>query len=149
MDIIKEFLANPEVQSALGTLILALAGFIATALSSATVGLIKSKTTAAQFEQLQLFAIAAVHAAEQGALSGFVTDKKASAINVVNGYLQSAGITSVSAADIDAAIEAAVLRSFNAYKTQPAVSPFGFPFPMPEPTPPNGVDDLPPEEGNG
>lgn len=137
----RDLLANPDVQSAIGTIFLALATIIGTALSRAGLAFVKSRTSAATFEQLQLFAQYAVLAAEQGQLGGFVRDKKASAINVVNGYLQSAGITNVSAQDIDAAIEAAVLRSFNAYKVQP--QPFPFPFPLP--TPDNGEGEATPE----
>lgn len=151
MDLVHGLLANPDVQSSLATLLIALAGFLATALSGAGISFIRSKTSAATFEQLQLFASYAVLAAEQGSLAGAVNDKKASAINVVNGYLKAAGITSVTAADIDAAIEAAVLRQFNAHKVQPSIPPFSFPFPLPTPEggEEEGTPTPTPEEGNG
>lgn len=153
MNILHDLLANPDVQSALGTVLLALSGLIATVLSSAGLAFIKSKTSADTFEQLQLFAQYAVLAAEQGKLAGYISDKKASATNLVNAYLKQAGITGVTAEAIDGAIEAAVLRSFNAYKTQPAPA---FPFPFgPLPTPddvdgePDSGDTPQPEEANG
>lgn len=103
-----EFLSSPEFQQALGTLILITVGGLAAWLTKGLVAFVKAKTTAEQINTLRVFASIAVSAAEQGAIAGFITDKKASAINLVNIYLTQAGITGVNAEQIDAAIEAAV-----------------------------------------
>jgi LL-H family phage holin len=101
-------------------------------LSKATYTFIKTHTSASQLAILQQIADSAVHTAEQGALAGFVTDKKATASAIVNESLKNAGITNLTAAQIDAAIEASVHENFNADQTTT----------VGEPTPPDAPADV-------
>lgn len=122
-----DILKSPEFQTSLANVLILTVTGIVTVLAKAGFGFIKTNTNERQFLLLQSLAVAAVRAAEQGELSGIVQDKKRSAFNVVNAYLQQMGLTGITAEQIDAAIESAVLTQFNAYKTQPVPS---FPFPF-------------------
>lgn len=148
---IAEMFSSPEFQTALANILIITITGVAAAISKAIFSFVKTNTNERQFLLLQSLAVAAVRAAEQGELAGYVSDKKASAFNVIDAYLKQMGITGITAAQIDAAIEAAVLTQFNAYKTQP-VPQFPFPFPVDpdEPTPETEpVPEPEPEEANG
>lgn len=114
-------LTSPEFQQAIANVLLLVVTLVTGALAKAGYSFLKSNTSANQFLLLQEIADAAVKAAEQGALSGFVTDKKATATKVVQDSLNKAGLKSVTAEQIEAAIEGAVLTNFNADKTAAAV----------------------------
>ena len=134
-----DFLSAPEFQTALGTIILVTVSSLTALVLGALYAFIKSNTSQTQFDLLRELAQSAVLAAEQGQLAGFVTDKKKSAIAIVQAHLTQMGLTGITATQIDAAIETAVLASFNAYKTAPQpVYPFYPIEPEPqgdEPTP--------------
>ena len=123
-------LASPELQAALGNLILAVVTLAVTALTKVAYSAIKTHTTTSQFTLLEGLAAQAVSAAEQGALAGFVKDRKTTAINIVNEGLSNAGLTGITAAQIDAAIESAVKDNLN-YEKQYTVNT----APAPEVTP--------------
>jgi LL-H family phage holin len=108
---------TPALQQQIADILLALIVGVVGFLSKASYTFIKTHTSADQFAILQQIADSAVHTAEQGALAGFVTDKKTTAVNIVNEGLKSAGITNLTAAQIDAAIEASVHENFNSDKT--------------------------------
>lgn len=110
-------LQSPELQAALTNLILAIISLATVFITKVGYSYISTNTTANQFALLSQFADSAVAAAEQGAIAGFVTDRKATAMAIVNNSLASAGIKNVSAEQIDAAIEAAVKETLN-YKKQ-------------------------------
>ena len=120
---------TPDVIVSIFTAIL---GFVLTALVGAGVGLIRAHTTAEQQRVLENIAQMAVNAAEQGALAGFVQDKKASALNAASAALTDHGVR-VSPAALDAAIEAAVLQGFN------------HPYYFPAKTAPSDTVDVQPE----
>lgn len=105
-----EFLQSPEFQAAFGSLVLLFVGGVAAYLASSVAALLKAKTTTEQINTLQTIAAIAVQAVEQSGLTGTLTDKKQSAINLVNIFLVQHGITGVTAEQIDAAIESAVLE---------------------------------------
>ncbi len=105
------FLSSPEVQASIATILLSVVTGLVTAASRAIFGWLKANTSAKQFELLQALADAAVRAAEQGAIAGFVQDRKATATNIVNEGLKNAGVKNLSAEQIEAAIEAAVMAS--------------------------------------
>lgn len=96
----------------LGNLILTLIGIIIPMVGAAVVSFLRSKLSASQLQILADVASMAVQAAEQGKIGGFVTNKKASAINAASALLASRGIK-VSPEALDAAIEAAVLATIN------------------------------------
>ena len=106
-------LSSPEMQQLIASVALLLISTIVSLLSKVSYTFIKTKTSAQQFAILEQIADSAVNTAEQGELSGFVTNKKATAIAVVDEALKNAGITNLTAAQIDAAIEAAVKVNFN------------------------------------
>lgn len=117
-------LASPEVQQAIANIILLVVTGAIGAIAKAAYTYIKTNTSAQQFSILEQIAASAVAAAEQGAIGGFVTDRKATAIAIVNEGLKNAGITNLTAEQIDAAIEAAVKDNlnFNKQATTPGVS---------------------------
>ena len=139
MDIVKDFLANPEVQTALVNLILAVVSVSAAALSRAVLSFVRTRTNEWQFQLLQNIASSAVLAAEQAGLAGRVQDKKKSAFNVINAHLRQMGLTAITAEQVDAAIEAAVLSNLNYSKTQRGALPFEL-FPLPTPVENEGED---------
>jgi LL-H family phage holin len=140
-----DILKSSEFQTAIANVLILTITGVAAAISRAIFGFVKTNTNERQFLLLQSIAIAAVRAAEQGELAGLVKDKKQSAFNIINAYIQQMGLTEITAEQIDAAIESAVLTQFNAYKTQPAPA---FPFPFgPLPTPDEGEDGETPETG--
>lgn len=110
-------LTSPELQQAIANILLLVTTGVVGALAKAAYSYLKSHTSVNQFMLLQEVADAAVKAAEQGAMSGFVTDKKATATKVVQDSLDKAGLKGVSSQQIEAAIEAAVLTNFNEGKT--------------------------------
>ncbi len=65
---------------------------------------------------LESIAKVAVLAAEQSAASGFIEDKKAYALEVVENYLTKLGLK-IDVGSIQAAIEAAVMSEFNKAKS--------------------------------
>lgn len=125
---------SSEFQTALANVLILTITGVAAAVSRVIFGFVKTNTSERQFLLLQSVAVAAVRAAEQGELAGLVKDKKQSAFNVVNAYIAQMGLTAITAEQIDAAIESAVLTQFNAYKAQPAPAfPFAFgPLPTPD-----------------
>lgn len=108
-----EFLSSPEFQQALANLILAVISAGVAAITKVAYTYIKTNTSAQQFAILEQIAASAVSAAEQGAIAGFVTDRKGTAIAIVNEGLRNAGIKNLTAEQIDAAIEAAVKDGLN------------------------------------
>ncbi len=116
-------LDDPALQAAIANIVIAVILGVVGALAKAFYGFIKAKTSTEQFSMLEQVAASAVQAAEQGAIGGFVTDKKATAIAIVNEALKNAGITGLSAEQIDAAIEAAVKENLNYDKQAPSTKP--------------------------
>lgn len=110
-------LASPELQAALSNLILAVITFAVTALTKVTYTYLKTHTSEKQFELLGALAEQGVAAAEQGAIAGFVSDRKATATAIVNEGLKSAGVKNLTADQIEASIEAAVKNTLNYDKT--------------------------------
>lgn len=106
------FLQSGDTQTAISNLVTLLLTGLVTAIAKSVYSLIKTHTTANQFAILYQIATAAVQASEQGALGGFVTDKKSAALQYANESLSAAGLK-VSAEELSSAIEAAVLREFN------------------------------------
>ena len=104
---------TPELQQTFAALVLLTITVLTGALIKALYTFVKTKTSVEQFQFLEIVATSAVLAAEQGAIAGFVVDKKATAIAIVNAALLSAGITGLTAEQIDAAIEAAVKEYLN------------------------------------
>ena len=113
---------SSEFQTAVANVLIMVVTGVIAVIGRATLGTLRARTTDQQFTLLQDIAGFAVKAAEQAGLSGRVTDKKASAINIVQQYLTQYGITGVTAEQIDAAIESAVLSQFNLYKTYPSLT---------------------------
>lgn len=107
----ENILLNPEFQTAIANILLVVVTGVVGAIAKAVFSFLKANTSAKQFELLEALAAAAVQAAEQGAIAGFVADRKATAINIVNEGLKNAGIKNLSAEQIDAAIEAAVINA--------------------------------------
>ena len=66
----ENILTSPELQVALGNLILVVITAVVGALSGAILRWVKTNTSTAQFNLLQVFATSAVSAAEQGAIAG-------------------------------------------------------------------------------
>jgi LL-H family phage holin len=110
-EVILAFLASPEVQASISTILLTVITGLVTVASRTIFGWLKANTSTKQFELLQEIAAVAVRASEQGAIGGFVTDRKATAINIVNEQLKAAGVKNISAEQIEAAIEAAVIAA--------------------------------------
>lgn len=106
------FLGDEATQAAIANLFLLVVSGVAAVLAKGGYDFIKSHTTNEQFAFLQALATDAVQAAEQGAIAGFVADKKAVALALVQQALDKAGIK-VAVEQMSAAIEAAVLREFN------------------------------------
>lgn len=106
-------LSDPALQQAIANILLILITGVVGALSRAIYTWIRTNTSQGQFELLEQLAASAVDAAEQGAIAGFVQDRKATAILIVNEGLRSAGIRNLTAEQIDAAIEAAVKENLN------------------------------------
>lgn len=104
---------SPEFQQAVANIILLVVTGAVSALAKAIYTYIKTNTSQTQFSILEQIAASAVSAAEQGAIAGFVTDRKGTAIAIVNEGLKNAGITNLTAEQIDAAIEAAVKDGLN------------------------------------
>lgn len=117
-----EFFSSPEFQQAIANIILLTITAVFGAISKATYTFIKTKTSADQFAILERVASSAADASEQGWLAGFVTDKKQTALNIVNEALKNAGIRNLTDEQIDAAIEAAVLQNFNSGEVTATVS---------------------------
>lgn len=104
---------SPELQTAIANILLLVITGVVGAISKAVYTFVKTKTSANQFAILEQVVTSAIRTAEQGAIAGFVTDKKATAFAIVNEGLKNAGIRNLTAAQIDAAIEAAVKYEFN------------------------------------
>lgn len=105
-----DFLWSPELQQAFANLILLFIGLGTTAVLAAGYNYIQTHVKGDELSFLKEFAALAVKFAEQGKLAGILDDKKASAMAAVQGLLDAARITGFTAADIEAAIEAAVLE---------------------------------------
>ena len=121
---------SPEYQQMLANIIVLVITGVVGAITKAVYTFIKTKTSAEQFSLLEVIAASAVSAAEQGAIAGFVKDRKATAIAVVNEALKNAGVTNLTAEQIDAAIEAAVKDGLN-YNKQVNDVPAGTSFDAP------------------
>jgi len=113
-----DFLHSPEFQASLATIVLGLTALLAFTLTGSVLQFISAHVTKSQFIYLQNIASVAVQAAEGAGLDGQLSDKKASAIKIVDAYLKGAGVTGFTAGQIDAAIEAAVLDQFNRFKAE-------------------------------
>ena len=124
-----DFLHSPEFQTALGTIILGLAGLIAFSVTGYVLRLLDGHITRDKFEYLQSVAAIAVAAAEQVGMAGTLRSKRDAAIRLVQIYLDSAKVTGFTLAQIEAAVEAAVLDQFNRWKvglpTETTVEPEG------------------------
>ena len=105
--------ASAEFQTFIANIILLVITGAGAAIAKAVYTFIKTNTSAKQFSILEQVASSAVDTAEQGELAGFVSDKKATALGIVAEALKNAGIRNLSAEQIDAAIEAAVMQNFN------------------------------------
>jgi hypothetical protein len=148
--IIVSILASPEVQASIATVLLTVITGLVTAASRALFGWLKANTSAKQFALLQELAAVAVKAAEQGAIAGFVNDRKATAVNIVNEGLKNAGIKNLTAEQIEAAIEAAVLATASEVadaqvaraETRTTFSVGTVPAPEPGDDEPDGVDTV-------
>lgn len=108
-----DILSSPELQQAIANIILLVITAGVGAITKVAYTYIKTHTSAQQFAMLQELAASAVSAAEQGAIAGFVNDRKGTAVAIVNEGLKNAGITNLTAEQIDAAIEAAVKDGLN------------------------------------
>lgn len=104
---------TPEVTATIAQAVIAIVGALLTALVGFVIRFVRVHTTAEQFSFIQNTAAIAVSAAEQMGLNGLVEDKKSVALAIVERELAARGIK-VTAAQLDAAIEAAVLDGFNA-----------------------------------
>jgi hypothetical protein len=111
------FLQDPATQQAIANILLIVITGVVGALAKAFYTWVKTNTSASQFSLLEQIAASAVDAAEQGAIAGFVKDRKATAIAIVNEGLKNAGIKNLTAEQIDAAVEAAVKLNLNADKS--------------------------------
>jgi Bacteriophage holin of superfamily 6 (Holin_LLH) len=107
------FLQDPATQQAIANILLIVVTGVVGALAKAFYTWVKTNTSASQFSLLEQIASSAVDAAEQGAIAGFVKDRKATAIAIVNEGLKNAGVKNLTAEQIDAAIEAAVKANLN------------------------------------
>lgn len=96
----------------LGQALLAILGLFITAAVGGVNSWLRANLKEKNYMLLQEVAYDAVHAAEQGALGGMVRDKKSSAMRIAVESLASMGVK-VTINQVDAAIEAAVLRAFN------------------------------------
>jgi hypothetical protein len=117
-DLLNQILAvlrGPELQSALANALLAIITIVVGFVSKNGYTWLRANTTAKQQSILEQVATTAVLAAEQGRVGGFVTEKKQTALSIIQDALDKAGI-SLTATQISAAIEAAVLREFNTDK---------------------------------
>lgn len=113
-----DFLHDSAFQSSLATVVIGLATLLGLTIGAGIISVLHSNAVQGHLEYLKWVAALAVHAAEQ---APGISDKKASALNVVNQYLKTAGITSFTAEQIDAAIEAAVLEELNNFPTSTIV----------------------------
>jgi len=140
---VDSILTSPEFQQAIANILLLVVTGVTGAVAKAVYSYLKSHTSAQQFAILEQLATSAVRTAEQGAIAGFVQDKKATAFNVVNEGLKNAGIKNLTAEQIDAAIEAAVKYEFN-HDVVPGEAQPVEDVPAPEPEvdtdAPDGVD---------
>ena len=118
---------TPQVTDAVVTSVVGIVVAIIGIIGRAAVGYLKANTSASQFEFLQTAALQAVLVAEQLHLNNIISDKKAVAEGIVARELAARGIT-VTAEQLDAAIEAAVMATFNYGKALAA-------DPMPESAP--------------
>lgn len=110
------FLEDPATQQAIANILLIVITGVVGALAKAFYTFIKTHTSVSQFMLLEQLASSAVDASEQGAIAGFITDRKATAIAIVNEGLKNAGVRNLTAEQIDASIEAAVKYNLNADK---------------------------------
>lgn len=106
------FLQSTDTQTAITNLVTLVLTGLVTAIAKSVYSWITTHTNANQFAILYQIATTAVQASEQGAIGGFVTDKKAAALGYADEALKSAGLK-ISAEELSTAIEAAVLREFN------------------------------------
>lgn len=136
-----DFLSSPELQQAIANIILLVITAGVTAITKVVYTYIKTNTSAQQFAVLEQLAASAVSAAEQGAIAGFVKDRKGTAIAIVNEGLKNAGIRNLTAEQIDAAIEAAVKDGLNPDKQVNA--------PIVEETDPDVVEVVDPDVQDG
>lgn len=106
-------LQDPQTQQALANIFIMVLTTLVTVLTKASYSYLKANTSEKQFSLLEALAASAVSAAEQGAIAGFVNDRKATAVAIVNAGLASAGIKNITGEQVDAAIEAAVKDGLN------------------------------------
>lgn len=115
MDILRAILASPEFTTFLiglvTTVLTSVFAFVGTKLRA----LLDSKLTIQQREILLQVARQAVQVAEQMGVGKLAEEKKAQAEQVASAYLAAYGIK-VSAAELDAAIEAAVFTELTQWK---------------------------------
>lgn len=109
---INAILQSDAIQKAITDVLLAVVTGVAGLISKSVYTWIHTHTNATQFALLQELVTDAVQAAEQGAIGGFVTDKKVAALNYATDYLAKAGLK-IDPDQLSSAIEAAVLREFN------------------------------------
>lgn len=111
MELVQQILSSPEFIALLLTVITAVIGFV----GKAARDFIGRKVTAEQLRLLLVIAQQAVAVAEQTGLAKTGEEKKAEAIRVAQTYLDAYGIK-VNAAQIEAAIEAAVFNELTQFK---------------------------------
>ena len=114
MDLINQILGSPEFMAFLFAAITAVIGFVGKSLRD----LLSNKITTEQLQLLLVVAKQAVAVAEQTGLAATGAEKKAEAIRVAQTYLDAYGIK-VSAAQLEAAIEAAVFSELTKVEAVP------------------------------
>lgn len=118
MEIILTILASPEFAAFLFTVVVTVGGYIGKLAAS----FLKSKLSETNLRRLVIIAENAVRVAEQTGLGKTGEEKKAEALRVAQTYLDSFGIK-VKAAQLEAAIEAAVFSQLTQFKAADEVIP--------------------------
>jgi hypothetical protein len=95
-----------------GSIVLAIIGFFVTAVVAGISSVIRAHVRDKNYEFLHAVALDAVHAAEQGHIAGIIKNKKESAMRLAVETLSANGVK-VTINQLDAAIEAAVLRGLH------------------------------------
>ena len=112
---IASVLQSPEFASALATIFITVVTAVIAFLGKAARDYLSHNLSSAQLNTLLLIAQQAVAVAEQTGATKAAEEKKAEALAIAQTYLDAYGIK-VSAAQLDAAIEAAVFNEFNRFK---------------------------------
>lgn len=119
-EFILNILASPEFATAMLTLFVTVVGGAVAFVGKEVRALLRKKLSAEQLQILMKIAEQAVFVAEQTGLDHEAEEKKAEALRIAATYLQAYGIK-VSAAQLDAAIEAAVFSHLNQFRVEPEV----------------------------